>query len=335
VSIPGNNRFSRLTWNGGGLRIGVEVLMTNVVAIGSERTRSLPRSSALPWNGLAGRYLAAISAGAYLIGRVAARQDRVTHGDLTRIGEFVAMASFVPVVALHLSEHDGNVSRLSPAAAPPISWEIWLSVLYVPHIGFDLLRRFLNRRGRHHRHNVLRRLINQPLVLAIHDAAGLAMGLMIATCWQRCLGRKTSAKSLDNGLLLPLVGFNAVGGGAEVLSVALDVFSDAGNEPSQRLLMNIDSAAHIGEHLCMAGLTHLGGNPKRSLQHGKAQSAHRLSKAGSVAAEVLKRLPVDDALRRPVRMAAAALGLAAGLAMRLSLALAEESAWRPSGRTND
>jgi hypothetical protein len=41
-------------------------------------------------------------------------------------------------------------------------------------------------------------------------------------------------------------------------------------------------------------------------------------------------LPVDDALRRPVRMAAMTLGLVAGLAMRMSLALAEVSAGRPN-----
>jgi hypothetical protein len=278
----------------------------------------------LRWGTVAGRYLAGVSAGVYLISRVAARRNQVAHRDLTRIGEIVALASFVPAVAVDLSE------QLSPAAAPPAKWEMLLALLYGPHVGFDLLRRFLNRRGRSHRQSMLRRLMNHPLVLAIHDAAGLVMALIIATCWQRCLGRKRPTTSQDNAVLLPLAGFVAVGSGAEVLSLGLDVFSDHDNEPSQRLLMNIDTAAHVGEHLCMAGLTHHGRNPKQPQQHRKAQTWHQVSTAGGIGAEVLKRLPVDDALRRPVRMAAMTLGLVAGLAMRMSLALAEVSAGRPN-----
>jgi hypothetical protein len=114
---------------------------------------------------------------------------------------------------------------------------------------------------------------------------------------------------------------SAISCGAEAVSLAMDLADQSGGRDcdSQEVLQNIDTVAHAAELACMEGFKRHAGEKAKPLTSGKMRNHERFAKGAMIAAEVLKRLPVGKRYKKPVRMAAAALGLASGLAMRWAM----------------
>jgi formate-dependent nitrite reductase membrane component NrfD len=163
--------------------------------------------------------------------------------------------------------------------------------------------------------------MNNGTLLLLHDAAGIPFALMVAGYTGVLLSCTANPLWSKNPWLGPLFSASAISTGAEALSLALDLTTrDRGVESSSHsILRKVDTAAHVAELACMAGFGRHAGERAKVLNRGAIKTHHRISLGGIIAAEVLKQLPVGPRLQKPVRMVAAALGLAAGFSMRWSM----------------
>jgi formate-dependent nitrite reductase membrane component NrfD len=152
--------------------------------------------------------------------------------------------------------------------------------------------------------------------------------LMVAAYTGVLLSCTSNPLWCKNPWLSPLFAASAISTGAEALSLAMDLTHRNGEpeSPSQQVLMHVDTAAHAAELACMTGFTEYAGEKANPLRHGAMKKHHTFSLGGIVVAELLKHLPVGTALRRPLRMIAATLGLAAGFSMRWSMVFAGHQA---------
>src|SRR5262249_33202552 len=118
-----------------------------------------------------------------------------------------------------------------------------------------------------------------------------------------------------NPWLSPLFSASAISTGAAAVSLVMDMTGDAADSreaASQRALKHIDTAAHLAELACLKGFHDYAGEKAKPLREGNAAKYVAISVGGVIAAEVLKHLPVADKYRKPLRILASALGLAAG-----------------------
>ena len=271
-------------------------------------------------------FLGGLSAGAYLLGRAAQRGGCGQHRDVCRIASYVALGSMLPCPFLLI--HDlGDPKRFHHMLrvwkpSSPMNFGSWAITAYGGMAGFEVVRQYLtykeSRLLPEARRSELLSLMNNGVVLAIHDSLGVPFSLIVAGYTGVLLSCTSNPLWCRNPWLGPLFSASALSTGAEAISLTLDLMGKGGgeNERSQETLQMVDSFAHLGELICMEGFKQYAGDKAKPAMRGKYGKYHRLSLAGILAAEVLKRMPVQEKYRRRVRMAASALGLVAGFSLR-------------------
>jgi formate-dependent nitrite reductase membrane component NrfD len=273
-------------------------------------------------------FLGGLSAGAYAISRLAARFGGDSHRNLTRVGSYLALASLLPCPPLLI--HDlGDPKRFHHMLrvwkpSTPMNLGTWSIVGYSAACASAVLREYLKDPGTGEIEPTSRilRMANQGL-LVVEDAAGIPLAILVAGYTGVLLSCTANPLWCRNPWLGPLFSASAISTGAEALSLALAFSSGEREEDaaSQSVLRKIDSLAHGAELLCMRGFQDSAGEGAMPLRSGSQKRNHRLALGGIIAAEVLKALPLLDNLRRPLRLTAAAMGLAAGFALRWSIVM--------------
>ena len=271
-------------------------------------------------------FLGGLSAGAYLLGRAAQRGAPGEHRDVCRVASLIALGSIMPCPFLLI--HDlGDPKRFHHMLrvwkpSSPMNFGSWAITAYGGMAGFEAVRQYLTYKEAQSlpdaKRSELLALMNNGVVLAIHDAVGVPFSLIVAGYTGVLLSCTSNPLWCKNPWLGPLFSASALSTGAEAITLALDLLGEGGggNERSQETLQIVDTVAHLGELICMEGFRHYAGDKAKPAMHGKYGKYHRLSLAGILAAEALKRLPVREKYRRRVRMAASALGLVAGFSLR-------------------
>ncbi len=273
-------------------------------------------------------YLGGISAGAYMLGRMADRFGGKQHRDLARIASYVAMGALVPSPPLLIADL-GDPKRFHHMLrvwkpTSPMNLGTWSIVGYSGMVCYEIVRQYLAQRDRQlprSERSKLLKLMNNGVLLMLHDAAGVPFSLMVAGYTGVLLSCTANPLWCKNPWLGPLFSSSAISTGAEAVSLALDLADKSGgkNCASQEVLQNIDTAAHVAEFACMEGFKRHAGEKAKPIRQGKMAMHHRIATGTMIAAEVLKRLPVSRKHRKPIRMAAAALGLVSGLATRWAM----------------
>jgi hypothetical protein len=163
------------------------------------------------------------------------------------------------------------------------------------------------------------RHIDNPLLLAIHDLAGVPFALMVAGYTGVLLSCTSNPLWCRNTWLGPLFGASSIATGAEAVSLALDLGQRDVSPAASRALMRIDTLAHATEAAASAAFMRSAGERARPLREGRMRRYRQVSTTAIVLAEALKMLPLDGKAARWVRVASAALGLVGGFAMRWAM----------------
>ena len=168
--------------------------------------------------------------------------------------------------------------------------------------------------------------MNNDVVMLLHDAAGVPFALLVASYTGVLLSCTANPLWCKNPWLAPLFTASAIATGADAISLALDCTGSdrdrrgpGDDSPSQRVLHQVNTLAHAVEGVTAAGFLRHAGEKAKPILRGKQSTHFALAVGGLAAAEVLKRLPVAPSMRKPVRMFAAAVGLAAGFSLRWAI----------------
>lgn len=270
-------------------------------------------------------YLGGLSAGAYLLGRVADRVGGRQYRDVAKIGAYVAMAALLPSPPLLI--HDlGDPKRFHHMLrvwkpTSPMNFGTWAIVAYSGMAAFEVVRQYLTNNASRispAQRQKLLKLMNNGTLLLIHDAAGVPFSLIVAGYTGVLLSCTSNPLWCKNPWLGPLFSASALSTGSEAISLVMDLThrQSPDRETAQRSLQNVDSAAHLAELACMSGFMKFAGEKAWPLHRGKSKKNHWFSIGGIIGCELLKRLEFPRPLRRPMRVLSALLGLGAGLSLR-------------------
>lgn len=153
-----------------------------------DRAEKLQNSAARASSPSAYFFLRGVSAGAYLISRAVERLGGPHQQGLTQVASVAALAAILPesaVLISHLgdSKHSHHSPRVRKSTTPR-HLSHWLIALYGSHVAFDVVRQYLNRRKspfENRARSRARSLMNNPTLMAVHDAAGVPLALLVAS----------------------------------------------------------------------------------------------------------------------------------------------------------
>ncbi|MGN6544898.1 MAG: NrfD/PsrC family molybdoenzyme membrane anchor subunit [Aureliella sp.] len=291
-------------------------------------------------------FLGGLSTGAYVLSRAAARLGGPQHKPIEKTGTWIAFLTMLPCPAL-LIDDLGDPKRFhhmlrvfkpsSPmnlgsfaltgygAAATAAAARRLLESKPNDQSSYDSSKgRIEDRRSEETSRAISRRPEPNENALAyclsFHDWAGVPMAVLVAGYTGVLLSCTSNPLWCKNKWIGPLFSASAVSTGAEAVRLLLDLRNEPAGleEPGRDVLMQVDTAAHVVEAVCLVGFAQSAGEKARPLTSGSMRRVHQIAIGALVASEVIKRLPVPPRWRRPVRMLAAATGLAAGFAMRWS-----------------
>ncbi len=285
-------------------------------------------------------FLGGLSAGSYLLARLAERFGGETYRPLTRTGTAVATVALLPCPPLLIADL-GDWSRFHHMLRvfkprSPMSLGSWLLTGYSGILFLTALREW--RRDRH----PSRRRRWGDLLFAAVDAAGLPTALMFSGYTGVLLSGTATPVWSKNPWLGPLFTASAISSAAAAISGTLEVRADKEKEeqPSIKALEKIDTAGHITEAVTLTGYLATAGSLAKPLIEGKSAPFFWGAAAGIVASEVLHHLRPKRKPRHWLGLAAAVVGVAGGFALKWAVqqagppsaadASADRKASRPS-----
>jgi formate-dependent nitrite reductase membrane component NrfD len=264
-------------------------------------------------------YLGGLSAGAYILGRVADRIGGTSQQRTTRVASYVAMAALIPCPAL-LIDDLGDPKRFHHMLrvwkpSSPMNLGTWTILAYSGMAFFQVLRQYAADYN-----GPLKRWTHHALVAGFHDSAGIPLSLIMAGYTGVLLSCTSNPLWCQNTWLGPLFTASAISTGAAAISLTMDLTS--GREDvsrSQEVLQRIDSVAHVAELACVAGFQQSAGEKGKAFREGDMRKYYALSVGGLIASEALRHLPVPSKYQKPVRILASAVGLVAGFSLRWAM----------------
>lgn len=256
-------------------------------------------------------YFAGISAGTYLLTRIARRQGGRDVDMLVRLGNYISLATLIPCPPLLI--HDlGDPKRFHHMLriwkpSSPMNLGTWTLMAYSGILSADLAQQFLMKSDKQNH--------NSAFAL-LRDAAGIPVSLILMSYTGVLLSCTANPLWCRNKWLSPLFVASAISTGAEALSLTLDLASKEDHRETQTALQRIDTAAHVVEGVALSNFMREAGEKAACLETGKQAKFHRFAKVAIIAAECLKLVPLPKRARKPARIAASILGLAGAFAMR-------------------
>lgn len=265
-------------------------------------------------------YLGGLSAGAYIISRVAERFGKGRYQDVARAGAYLSLLSLIPCPPLLIWDL-GDPKRFHHMLRvwkprSPMNLGTWIITAYSAPVTYEAVRQFAGP-GSGRDVPVLSKAVANPALSAASDLAGVPLGLMLASYTGVLLSSTANPLWSKNKFLAPLFVSSAMSTGIEAIGLALDLTSKSSE--AHGILQNLDTAAHAAELACMHGFMKEAGEKSAVLKTGTQRKTHQFAKGAILAAEVIKRVPVPQEWQRSKRIATNALGLAAGLALRWAM----------------
>jgi formate-dependent nitrite reductase membrane component NrfD len=269
-------------------------------------------------------FLGGLSAGAYVLGRMAERFGGREYRDLSRAAAKVAVAAAVPCAPLLIKDL-GDPKRFHHMLrvwkpSTPMNLGTWTVTAFNGAAALNLLREWALNRPPSERTTLDRiadwvRRTDAPIV-AVTDLAGVPLGLLMAGYTGVLLSNTSTPLWSMNPWLGALFSASAVSTGAAATSLALSLGGDSPDSPSHKALDQIDTAAHLAEAITLAGYLHRAGPLARPLTRGGLRRHLWLGGAGVVVGEALKYLPFRGRLGRWAKVSSAVAALASGFWLR-------------------
>jgi formate-dependent nitrite reductase membrane component NrfD len=265
-------------------------------------------------------FLGGISAGAYVLARMAERFGGDTYRDVTRTGTHVSLATALPCAPLLIKDL-GDPKRFHHMLrifkpTSPMNLGTWTMTSFVGMVMANSLREWAKDRGLARRGPVST-VIDETVMLTI-DAAGVPLGIMLAGYTGVLLSCTANPLWAQNPWIGPLFSASAISTGAAAINLLHAISDDEIDTPSSRALDKVDTTAHVIEAVALGGFLRHAGAQARPLRHGGLKKHMAIAGCAIVASEVLKRLPLDGEAKRAASIGAAVCGLATGFLLRWS-----------------
>src|SRR5690349_15852418 len=218
-------------------------------------------------------FLGGLSSGAYILSRLAERHGGKDepYRDITRIGTYLAMASFIPCPPLLI--HDlGDPNRFHHMLrvfkpSTPMNFGTWSIVGYSGMAAAAALREYLKDKAWPSGTPPTRLLnIADKSLLLLHDAAGIPFAILVAGYTGVLLSSTANPLWCKNPWLGPMFTASAIATGAEAIGLALDATSK--DSASHAALRKIDTVAHAVEGACIRGFAKHAGEAAKPLLTG-------------------------------------------------------------------
>jgi formate-dependent nitrite reductase membrane component NrfD len=264
-------------------------------------------------------FLGGLSAGSYILARLAERAGGVRYRALTRAGTAVALVALAPCPPLLVADL-GDPKRFHHMLRvfkprSPMSLGTWVLTGYSGILFLTALREWRRwRRGVPSRGGI------GAVLFAVVDAVGLPLAVLFSGYTGVLLSGTATPVWTKNSWLGPLFTSSAIANGAAATSLALLTQRADGEErPALEALETVETVAHVAEGAAMAGYLATAGSLARPVTHGKLAPYCWGAAAAVVAGEVVQRLPVRGAARRWCKLAAAVVGVAGGFCLKWAL----------------
>ena len=284
-------------------------------------------------------FLGGMSAGAYILGRLADRFGGEPYRGVAKTGSYVAAAAALPCAPLLILDL-GDPKRFHHMLRvfkpqSPMNVGSWTLTAYTVFALGSALREWL-RAGRSEELKGIARFADAG-ARAAEDAVGIPVALLLAGYTGVLLSTTSTPVWCKNPWLGALFTAGAMSTGGAAVRLALlapRLISRAGEDTAvDEALQKTAAAGHIAEAIALAGYVAAAGPLAKPLAHGKlgAEFLGGAVCAGLVASEILERVSVPARLRAWTRFAGIALTLVGGFALRHSIV----SAGRPSAEDPD
>ncbi len=295
-------------------------------------------------------FLGGLSAGAYLLARMANRFGGERYREVTQTGTAVALAALLPCPLLLIRDL-GDPRRFhymlrvfKPKS--PMNLGSWTLTFYggaVTLAAFDAWRK----RGAQ---GAAKQTASLPIKLAegaismVMDGAGIPLALLLGGYTGVLLSSTSTPIWARNNWLGPLFSMGAFSSGTSAIRLAMEARTDDMEErPAHKALFRAEEAAHLAEAITVGGFLAAAGDLAKPLTRGK-YAPHLWGGAlgaGILLPALLERAPVGSKpARRLLRLAGSALGLAGVFLLRWAVTQAghvsgsDPQAARDVGRPN-
>jgi formate-dependent nitrite reductase membrane component NrfD len=265
-------------------------------------------------------FLGGLSAGSYILSRMAHRFGGPAFKDVSKVGAFTALGALIPSPPLLI--HDlGDPKRFHHMLrvwkpSSPMNLGTWVLNAYCGPATLTALHEWADSRPAGER-EAFKKLTN-PFVMAVSDAAGVPLALVLAGYTGVLLSSTANPLWSRNPWIGPLFSASAIGTGAAAISLALRLTGAREHSGALKVLDHVDTAAHAAEAACAAGFLKHAGENAAPLLTGKQAPTFKATGAAAVASEVLKFLPLRGKAKRVANVASNVLSLAAGFGLRWS-----------------
>ncbi|MGN6370006.1 MAG: NrfD/PsrC family molybdoenzyme membrane anchor subunit [Phycisphaerae bacterium] len=264
-------------------------------------------------------FLGGLSAGAYLLARVAERFGGREFKHVARIGTYTACVAAAPCPILLIWDlgdaarfhHMLRIMRLKS----PMSLGTWVLTSITPIAYGAALREYAQSEGilaRHPRLNVVAESIG-----VVADAAGIPLALLLGTYTGVLLSNTANPIWCQNKWITPLFAVGSFSTGVSAISLVHSIAKRNSRPTRAEKVMNmLDTIGHAAEFVAFEGYLHSLGPLKKPFTSGGQAKQAMTARAGMIASEVIKHLPVKGRMKRNLAILGTAMGLASAFAIR-------------------
>jgi formate-dependent nitrite reductase membrane component NrfD len=264
-------------------------------------------------------FFGGMSAGAYLLSRMAERFGGKEFKHVARIGTYTACVAAMPCPILLIWDL-GDAARFHHMLRmlklkSPMSVGTWVLTAITPIAFGAALREFLQAEGilqRHPRLNVAAESVG-----VVADAAGVPLALLLGTYTGVLLSNTANPIWCQNKWITPLFAIGSFSTGVSAISLVHSIAKGGKRGTRAEKVMNmLDSVGHAAEFAAFEGYLHSLGPLKKPFTSGKQAAPTTAARVGLVASEVIKHLPVKGQMKRRLEILGTAMGLASAFAIR-------------------
>ena len=266
-------------------------------------------------------FLGGLSAGAFILDRMAERFGGDNFAEVRRLGTCTALAALAPCPLL-LIDDLGDKSRFHHMLrvwkpSSPMNLGTWVLTAIAPVAAAAAGRELLRERAARSRGlNVVAGAVG-----VVADVAGVPLAFLLATYTGVLLTNNATPVWAQNKWMSPMFAIGGLSTGASAISLAMALRHRRGGEaPAEKALKHFSTAAHVAELCAFSGyLLSLKPVVRRPFTTGTMKRHTRFTFGALAVAEVLKRVPVKGRLGKSLRVAGHVASLASAFSMRWSV----------------
>jgi len=279
-------------------------------------------------------FFGGLSGGAYLIGQMAEHFGQREHEDIAKLASYVSMGALLPCPPLLIKDL-GDPKRFHHMLrvwkpTTPMNLGSWTLTAFGGAATLFALRQWAMDRSETGRPllDVLAAIIRaaDTPIEAITGIAGIPLAMLFSGYTGVLISCTANPLWCKNPWLGPLFTASGVSAAAGAISLALTAAGHDPDGPAHRVIEQIDTAATVGELVCLGGFLKHAGPGARPITHGKYAKRLYIGVGALVAAEVIKRLPLSGGARKAASIVTAGIAIGSAFSLKWSITYAGHEA---------